>query len=90
MTRRYAYDHMNAQQFSQALDHLDLTTRQFARLSGAKEDNVLKWLDGTLDIPHWARVLCAVLELPGAVECAKSVTDMVVGRFEEKKGPAAD
>lgn len=77
MSRRYVYDKMNPHQFSKALDDLGLTARQFSRISGAKEANVMQWLEGKLDIPHFAYVICSLLHLPGGLDMAKRVTDLV-------------
>lgn len=84
MTRRYIYDPMTREQFSQALDDLKLSARQFSRLCGAKEAYVIAWLEGKKDIPHNVLVICALLTLPGAMELALRVTNMVVHRADER------
>jgi|tagenome__1003787_1003787.scaffolds.fasta_scaffold17923435_1 hypothetical protein len=78
MGRRYVYERMTGQEFSAALDRIGLSMRQFARLSGAREDRVQAWLENREDIPHHVGVLCAALALPAAMELARAYTDSVV------------
>ena len=51
MSRRYTYPRLSAQDLSQALNEFGMTARQLARVTGAAETNVLKWLEGQNDIP---------------------------------------
>jgi hypothetical protein len=78
MGRRYVYERMTGREFSAALDRIGLTMRQFARLSGAREDRVQAWLEDCEDIPHHVGVLCAALALPAAMELARAYTDNMV------------
>ena len=57
----YQYRRMTAQQLSDALNHLDLTANQFARLIGAQRKRVLGWLAGEDRIPHHVYLLARLL-----------------------------
>jgi hypothetical protein len=83
MSRRYTYERMTAQQFSAALNALEMTKGQFVRLTGAGPRKVERWLAGEEDIPHWILVLCSVLTVPGAMGIAKAVTDEVVQEIDD-------
>jgi transcriptional regulator with XRE-family HTH domain len=63
-----------------ALDQVDLTMRQFARLSGMFLSRVERMLQGAegADIPHMVNVLLALLTLLGAMERAKAATDAMI------------
>jgi transcriptional regulator with XRE-family HTH domain len=78
MSRRYQYERMTAEQFSKALNQLNLTMRQFVRLSGVSEAKVERFISGKEDIPHFVTVLCALLTLPNALAMAKGVSDAMV------------
>lgn len=56
MSRRYRYaPRMTAGQLSQAMNRLDLTGGQLARISGANVDRVHRWLKGQDDIPPYVQ-----------------------------------
>lgn len=65
-----------------ALRSADLSPTQFARIFGTKQARVLDWIDGAEDIPHAARILLALLHLPGARKMAMEITDNVTIRQE--------
>ena len=44
---------MNAGEFRFVLRDLELGQREFARLTGANERTVRRWVSGELDIPQW-------------------------------------
>lgn len=75
MSRRYTYNRMTAEQLSAALNQLNLSLRQFCRLSGKSEAKAQRWIAGKEDIPHDVAVMLALLTVPGAMDVAKAVTD---------------
>lgn len=75
---RYKYNRMTPQDMSADLNGLGLSAGQFSRLSGARHERVLKWLDGKEEIPPHVPVLLALLELPGAMIKAQTVVDFYI------------
>ncbi|WP_147707824.1 hypothetical protein [Microvirga massiliensis] len=76
--RRYQHTRMTHRQLSAVLNRLDLSMRKFARLTGAAERTVDRWLRGVEDIPHYVTLLCSLLTIPGAMAKAKAVADAMV------------
>lgn len=68
-----AENRMMPAQFSQALDDLDLTMREFCRITGTNAKTTQRWLDDEKDIPAWVPVFLALLTLPGAMQMAQTV-----------------
>jgi transcriptional regulator with XRE-family HTH domain len=69
---------MTGRELVGALKELGLTAEQFARLSSIRNDRLDEMLKGKRDVPHWARLLCALLRMPNAMTLADAVTDGVV------------
>ena len=64
---------------SRTIDELGISASQFARLTGARRDNVLAWLSGENDAPHWPLfVLQALVTIPGAYAKARKLADACV------------
>lgn len=82
MVTRYKYNRMTSEDMSEDLNTLHLTAGQFARISGARHERVLKWLEGKEDIPPHVPVLLALLELPGAMIKAQEVVDFYIQEEE--------
>lgn len=68
-----AENRMMPAQFSQALDDLRLTMREFCRVTGTNAKTAQRWLDDEKDIPAWVPVFLAMLTLPGAMQMAQTV-----------------
>jgi hypothetical protein len=75
---RYKYNRMTPKDFSGDLNSLGLSAGQFSRLSGARYERVLKWLDGQEDIPPHVPVMLALLELPGAMAQAQRAVNFYI------------
>jgi hypothetical protein len=73
MSRRYRYNRITGEQFSQALSDLRMGDVLFARLSGATDRRVQRWMRGEEEIPPFVPVLCSLLMLPGAIDTASEV-----------------
>jgi hypothetical protein len=72
---------------SRALDRLNLTAGQFARLIGCQRRRVLWWLDGREDkegAPHHVAVMVELLALPGAMALARRITDAAIVEEESE------
>lgn len=68
-----AENRMLPAQFSKALDDLDLTMREFCRITGTGTKTVERWLSDEKDIPQWVPVTLALLTMPGALQMARTV-----------------
>ncbi|WP_048710422.1 hypothetical protein [Microvirga massiliensis] len=82
---KYQHERLTRRQFSQALRDLNLTMRKFSRLSGAGERSVDRWLRGECDIPHYVTLFCTLLRMPGAMEKARAVTELLVIRESDEE-----
>jgi hypothetical protein len=85
--RKCQHERITRRQFSQALHDLHLTMRKFSRLSGAGERSVERWLRGECDIPHYVTLFCTLLRMPGAMEKARAITELLVIREESDEEP---
>lgn len=68
-----AENRMTPEQFSQALNQLGLTVREFCRIFGTGVKTVERWLADEKDIPGWVPVSLALMTMPGAPDLARSV-----------------
>jgi DNA-binding transcriptional regulator YiaG len=79
---------MSPEMLELALEETGLPVQEFARISGYRADLIRAWLHGEKEIPHTAFVLLSMLTLPGAVERAKRVTNLVAKLQKwEPEGP---
>lgn len=65
---------MHPNDFAADLANLEITLAEFAALYGVKPERVVGWINRERDVPHAARVMLALLALPGALERAREVT----------------
>lgn len=77
MTRNH-YVHMTGAELRNALDGLNLSHAEFARLVGSRTERVNDWLHDRDRIPQHIRVLCAVWAMPGALAISQAVTNAAI------------
>ena len=75
---RHHYRRMSAAELSAALDQLDLSARQFARVSGAQPKRVIDWLEGREDIAPYVPVMLALMTLPGGIALARACAETYI------------
>lgn len=79
------YARMSPGEFSQALNDLNVTATFFAYLYGTSEHRIMTWLDGSMEIPHPARVLIELMKTDEKlIDLAENVTDKVATRREDR------
>ena len=81
----YDYKPMTPQEFARCLDeHQGMTLGQFSRLTGLDYEELRFEMlqNGTKPIPHFVRVLFALMALPGAASITRQITDAVVIKDE--------
>lgn len=78
MVTRYKYARMTGKDMSEDLNILGITAGQFSRISGARYENVLLWLDDAKDIPPHIPVLLALLKLPDGLTTAFDVVNFYI------------
>ena len=62
MSDRFEYDLMLPDEFDQRLNDLDMKRDAFAYITGVRRTKVQQWHQGKAAIPHWVRLLLALLE----------------------------
>lgn len=65
---------MTSGEFAAALSEADITATHFAEIYGAQVARVLKWIDGTEDIPHAAHVFVRLMADDENYQEALSIT----------------
>jgi uncharacterized protein (DUF488 family) len=80
---------MTPAMLSAGLDETGLSMRQFARLTGAREDRVQKWLEGKEDIPPFVYCVLTMATIPAALAKALAVIDKVCTN-QHREGRNAD
>ncbi|WP_256801398.1 hypothetical protein [Mangrovibrevibacter kandeliae] len=76
---------MTGRELSQALNRVQLSVRQFSRLTGSQPRTIEKWLDDpTAQTPHWVRVLLALLAQPANMEVARHISDAALIEEEDR------
>lgn len=73
VSARFEYTRMTAQQFSDALEEIDLPAPAFSRIYGVRLEVVERWLKGEQDIPPWVFIaLWLMREIPSGTAIARS------------------
>lgn len=80
MSPRARYARMTPEDLSADLKRLGITANDFARISGAQYERVVKWLEGREDAPPWVPVVTALLALPGGLEKARETAAFYLER----------
>lgn len=85
MSDRTLYRRLHHEQFTQALNQLDLCAEEFAFLTGANHRKVRRWLNGDEpDIPQWCALVCTLMTRPGAGKLAWDVARAMVIQPEKE------
>jgi DNA-binding transcriptional regulator YiaG len=65
---------MHPNDFAADLAGLGITLAEFALIYGVQPDRVAGWISGERDVPHAARVMLALLAMPGGLVVARSIS----------------
>lgn len=72
MTRRFTYDAMEPDEFSDALQRHGMKRDAFSRITGADPNTVRRWHRGDVPIPPWVPIILASWDAPTAIGRARS------------------